>query len=70
MKREGERQCSVREEMERELQGLKQQNLNLHVVLSHRNSASGNEVRREFNTERDLLPLLSCTFAVMWTQHD
>ncbi|KAG0602290.1 hypothetical protein M758_10G004500 [Ceratodon purpureus] len=54
LKREGDRQCSMRDDMERELQGLQQQNVNLHVALSHRNSASGNEVRREFNTERKL----------------
>lgn len=52
MKREGERQCMVKEDVERELQGLKQQNVNLRASLSQNTSASGAEVKREFDTER------------------
>ena len=52
LKRESEMQCLVREDMERKLQGLEKQNVNLHAALSQKNSAAGNELRREFKTER------------------
>jgi len=54
LKREGDRQCLVRKDMESELQELKLQNTVIHASLTEASGRSGTNggVKRDSNAER------------------